>query len=265
MGPKADARCGVHGSPVCGRSDFLLQVYQGLLWGRSLDCRLVICDIVQKRNYGVDQFLIYLPGILLAYSIFLVGVASPGPNILAIIGTSMSVSRQSGVALAQGVALGSLTWGTFSALGLSALLAKYASALFFIKVAGGIYLIWLAYKAFKSAASVHDLETKKLGEVPRSPLGYAISGYTIQMTNPKAALAWIATISLGLQPGSPFWVAAAIVIGIFILSTVIHTLYAVAFSTPFMVAAYSRARRYIQATLGVFFAAAGLKLLTDQS
>ncbi|MFY0661338.1 MAG: LysE family translocator [Shimia sp.] len=213
----------------------------------------------------MDQLSIYLPGILLAYSIFLVGVASPGPNILAIIGTSMSVDRKSGVSLALGVAVGSLTWGVLAASGLSALLAKYASALMFIKVAGGVYLLWLAYKSFKSAASAYDLEVKKLGQKYRSPLRYALSGYTVQMTNPKAALAWIATISLGLQPGSPIWVSAAIVLGIFVLSTVIHTLYAIAFSTSFMVAAYSRARRYIQATLGVFFAVAGLKLLTDRS
>lgn len=213
----------------------------------------------------MDQFVIYLPGILLAYSIFLIGVASPGPNILAIIGTSMSVNRRSGVSLALGVAFGSLTWGTLTALGLSAILSTYASALLFIKVAGGTYLIWLAYKSFKSAASAHDLEAQKLGKEEQPLLRYAMSGYAIQMTNPKAALAWIATISLGLQPGAPLSVAAVIVGGIFLLSLVIHTLYAVAFSTPFMVAAYSRARRYIQTTLGVFFAVAGLKLLTDKS
>ncbi|SMP36372.1 LysE family translocator [Shimia sagamensis] len=213
----------------------------------------------------MDQLSIYLPGILLAYSIFIVGVASPGPNILAIIGTSMSVDRKSGISLALGVALGSLTWGILAASGLSAILSKYASALLFIKIAGGIYLLWLAYKSFKSAASAHDLDVKKLGQEDQSPLRYAISGYTIQMTNPKAALAWIATISLGLQPGSPLWVAAAIVLGIFILSTAVHTLYAIAFSTSFMVSAYSRARRYIQTTLGVFFSAAGLKLLTDRN
>ena len=213
----------------------------------------------------MDQIFVFLPGILLAYSVFLVGVASPGPNILAIIGTSMSTDRESGIALALGVAVGSLTWGTLTALGLSAILSTYASALLFIKVAGGIYLLWLAYKAFKSAASRHDLHAEQLGKECRTPFQYALSGYLIQMTNPKAALAWIATISLGLQPGAPLWVAAAIVGGIFVLSVAIHTLYAVAFSTPLMVSAYSRARRYIQATLGVFFAGAGMKLLTDRS
>ena len=84
------------------------------------------------------------------------------------------------------------------------------------------------------------------------------------MTNPKAALAWIAIISLGLTPGAPLWVAGAIVGGTFVLSVVIHFLYAVAFSTPMMVRVYGRARRIIQGALGTFFGLAGLRLLTDR-
>lgn len=222
-------------------------------------------DIFHKGRRVMDQFYNYLSGILLAYSVFLVGIASPGPNILAIIGTSMSVNRSSGVSLALGVAIGSLSWGTLTVLGLSAMLSTYASALFFIKVAGGIYLLWLAYKSFKSAASSQDLHARNLSGNQQSPLGFAARGFLIQMTNPKAALAWIATISLGLQAGAPPWVGAAIVLGIFVLSVLIHVLYAVAFSTPFMVTAYTGARRYIQATLGALFSFAGLKLLTERS
>ena len=85
------------------------------------------------------------------------------------------------------------------------------------------------------------------------------------MTNPKAALAWIAIISLGLQKGAPLWVGFAIVGGTAILSVIIHCIYAVAFSSPVMVRLYSKARRGIQVTLGAFFAFAGLKLLTSRS
>lgn len=81
------------------------------------------------------------------------------------------------------------------------------------------------------------------------------------MTNPKAALVWIAIISLGLAPDAPIWVAAAIVLGTFVLSVITHMLYALAFSTPVMVRLYGRARRSIQAVLGAFFAVAGLRLL----
>ncbi len=213
----------------------------------------------------MQDFAIYLPGILLAYCAFLLAIASPGPNILAVTGTSMAVGRQSGIALALGVATGSFTWALLTVFGLSAVLATYASALLLIKIFGGLYLLWLAYKSFKSAMSSHDIEARELAGGRRTPARYFKRGYVIQMTNPKAALAWIAIIALGLRDGAPLWVAAVIVVGTFAMSVVIHLTYALAFSTPMMVQAYGRARRVIQGVLGSFFAFAGLRLLTSRS
>jgi amino acid exporter len=86
----------------------------------------------------------------------------------------------------------------------------------------------------------------------------------VQMTNPKAALAWIAIISLGLHGDAPSWVGLVIALGTSILSVIIHCLYAVAFSTAVMVRLYARARRWIQGLLGLFFAVAGVKLLSSR-
>jgi len=209
----------------------------------------------------MSEVSIHLPGILLAYTAFIVAIASPGPNVLAIMGTSMSVNRQSGIALAIGVASGSFTWAMLTVLGLSAVLATYASALIAIKIFGGLYLLWLAYKAIRAAFRTQDITAKELSGGRMTAIGYLIRGYTIQMTNPKAALAWIAIISLGLTEGSPLWVGAVIVVGTFLLSILIHMLYAVAFSTPAMIKIYGKARKAIQLTLGAFFAIAGLRLL----
>lgn len=213
----------------------------------------------------MTEFSTYLPGILLAYGAFLVGIASPGPNVLAVMGTSISRGRAAGVSLALGVALGSFCWALLTAAGLSAFLATYAVALTAIKIVGGLYLLWLAWKAFRSAASAHDVEPRALGRRDLGPRGYALRGLAIQMTNPKAALAWVAIISLGLQEGAPYWVALVIVVGTFVMSIAIHCLYALAFSTPAMVRLYGRARRTIQTVLGLFFAAAGLKLLASRT
>ena len=139
-------------------------------------------------------------------------------------------------------------------------MATYASALVLIKMAGGLYLLWLAYKAFRSAAASHDLEASALDEPSRHLFRYARRGFAIQMTNPKAALAWIAIISLGLRENAPLWVALSIVIGTAIRHQFI-ALHGVAFSTPAMVRLYSRARKWIQAALGTFFALAGVRLL----
>ena len=65
----------------------------------------------------MTDFIQYLPGIGLSYAAFLLAIASPGPNVLALIGTSISVGRKAGMALAIGVAMGSLTWGLLWRLG----------------------------------------------------------------------------------------------------------------------------------------------------
>ena len=41
----------------------------------------------------MDQFSNYLPGTLFAYAAFLLSIMNPGQNILAIMGTSMSIGR----------------------------------------------------------------------------------------------------------------------------------------------------------------------------
>lgn len=205
----------------------------------------------------------HLSHIGLAYAAVAVGLLSPGPNILSVIGTSMSVSRKAGIALAFGISLGSFLWATLTAIGLTALLSAYASILTIIKIAGGLYLLWLAFKAFRSAASAAPPKGPELRA--GRPLRFFMRGLTIQMTNPKAALSWIAVMSLGLGASAPASVAIAIVAGTTVLSIVGHVLYAMAFSTDRVVALYMRARRGIEAALGIFFTFAGLKLLTSRT
>ncbi|BCH57761.1 threonine efflux protein [Agrobacterium vitis] len=205
----------------------------------------------------------HLPEIGLAFGAFALGMFSPGPNILSVIGTSMAVNRKAGIALALGISAGSLLWASMTAIGLTALISAYASVLTVIKIAGGLYLLWLAFKAFRSAASAKpnlDASVLAAGNL----YVFFLRGLAIQLTNPKAALTWIAIMSLGLADSAPTSTALIIVIGTTILSVVGHTVYAVAFSTKRVVALYDRARRWIDTALGVFFTVAGIKLLTSR-
>lgn len=206
----------------------------------------------------------HLPEIGLAFSAFALGMFSPGPNILSVIGTSMSVSRKAGMALALGISAGSFLWASMTAVGLTALIATYASLLTAIKICGGLYLLWLAFKAFRSAASP-DGGQDLAGVTGGSLTSYFLRGLTVQMTNPKAALTWIAIMSLGLAQSAPASTAVIIVVGTTVLSVVGHIAYALAFSTRRVVLAYQRARRWIDGALGVFFTIAGIKLLSSRT
>ncbi|WP_445658694.1 LysE family translocator [Achromobacter sp. NCFB-sbj8-Ac1-l] len=206
----------------------------------------------------------YLPGMLLAYSAFVLATVSPGPAVLATLGTAMSAGRRAGVMLGLGVAMGSCSLGVLTALGLSVVLASYAGALVAIKIAGGLYLLWLAVKSLRSAARRHVLPAMTDGARPGA-LAYFARGWAVQISNPKAILAWIAIISLGLKPGAPHWVAPAIVVACTLTGMAFYSLCAVVFSSPAMARGYARARRVIDGVLGVFFAAAAVRLLTSKT
>ncbi|NQW00451.1 MAG: LysE family translocator [Rhodospirillales bacterium] len=209
----------------------------------------------------MNQLYEYLPGLLLVYAAFGLGLLTPGPNILAVVGTSMAVDRRSGMALAVGVAVGTLLWALLTVIGLSAFLAAFASAFFMLKIAGGLYLLWLAYKIFRSASASSPLEFSTTpGNRPQA-LGYMLRGLLIQMSNPKAALAWFAILPLCINADAPLWVWAAVVAGTTSMSIVGHLSYAIAFSTPPAIAVFQKSRRLVLSGLGAFFTFAGLKLL----
>lgn len=212
----------------------------------------------------MNEFLQYLPSILLSMSAVVLALMSPGPNILAVIGTSMCLGRSHGASLAMGVALGSFLWASIAVLGLTALLTAYAGVLTAIKIVGGCYLIWLGYKSLKSALTPKELSTNSIsGEQLKRT--FFLRGLTVQMTNPKAALAMTAIVTIGIQGDAPIWVSAVLVAGISLLSLIGHLLYAFAFSTQPVVDIYLKTRRWVEAALGTFFCFAGIKLLTDRS
>ncbi|HEX2147032.1 MAG TPA: LysE family transporter, partial [Pseudorhizobium sp.] len=99
----------------------------------------------------MTEILSYLPAMWPAYIAYLVAVISPGPAIFAIIGTAISQGRRAGLIIALGIFGGSATWATAAALGMAALLRHYAFALEILKIAGGLYLLHLGWKAFRSA------------------------------------------------------------------------------------------------------------------
>jgi threonine efflux protein len=201
----------------------------------------------------------------LVFTAYVIAAASPGPSNMAIMSMAMRKGRTAALVLSAGVVTSSLFWGLLAATGISAVLASHAGALFVLKILGG-YLLYLAFKAARSAM-------KPDGASPSSPerdREFSLSsiyrrGLLLHLTNPKAALAWIALMTLGLEPGATWHTAAIIVAGCAILSVSIFSGYAVVFSTTPMIKAYGKARRWIEGTLVAFFGIAGVRLLLSRS
>lgn len=203
----------------------------------------------------------YLPYLSVAWAAYFIAVISPGPATLALIGTSMNHGRKAGIALAMGVLTGSFVWSSLTALGLAALLTAYAGMLTVLKILGGLYLLWLAYKAFRSAMKGNDAHLATIIGQNLSWRKLYLRGLGIHLTNPKAILAWISLLSLGLPPGAPPSVIGIYIAGCLTIGFLTFNGIALLFSMGPVLRGYRKARRYIEASMGAFFAFAGVKML----
>lgn len=208
------------------------------------------------------MFLEYSHHLLLVYMAYLVAVASPGPSTMAIMGTAMHHGRVPAMALALGVVTGIVFWAVLAATGISAVLIAYAGAVLAIKIAGGAYLLYLAWKSARSALRADGKQMKPIAGATRKDLYRR--GVLIHLTNPKAILGWIAIISLGLKPDAPPQALPAILVGCISIGLVVNIGYAMLFSTAAMGNAYRRSRRWIEGALAAVFGYAGLRLLLSK-
>lgn len=204
--------------------------------------------------------------IALVYGTYLLAIASPGPSNMAIMGAAMRDGRISALVLAAGVMTGSLFWATLAATGISAVLAAYAQALSLIKIIGGVYLLYLAFRAGRSALKpTSDFAGGDAGRATPRYRSLYRQGVLMHIGNPKAIMAWMAIMSLGLRQDAPSGNLPAIIGGCAFLGVIVFGGYAILFSTAPMIAFYTRVRRWIEGGLSALFAVAGGKLLASQS
>lgn len=192
------------------------------------------------------------------FAVFAVAAGSPGPATLGIMGTAMARGRAAGMAFAAGVQLGSFTWAMAAAIGLSAWLNTIAWGLTAMKIAGGLYLAWLAFKSLRSALSAKPVAAASSNA--RSLGGHFGRGALLHLTNPKAVLAWIAIVTLTQTSGGGMPVLVATLAICLVIGAIIFQGYALIFASPVMMAAYRRARRAIEGLLAAVFGYAGWRL-----
>lgn len=168
--------------------------------------------------------------LLIVYTTYVIAAGSPGPSNMAIMNTAMKHGRGSALALATGVVTMSTCWGFIAATGVSTLLASYANALVVLKVGGGLYLLWLAWRAARSAATLDKMTDDAPSRSPRAWTLYR-RGVLMHLGNPKSVLAWVAIMSLGLKPDAALGTVAAAYGGCVLLGVLIFLGYALLFST----------------------------------
>jgi len=191
-----------------------------------------------------------------------VATASPGPATLAIAGTSMNSGRRHGMAIALGILTGSFIWSLSAAFGMAALM--YANAWLFdlLRYFGAAYLLFLAYKSFKSVLSHKELVLENTASL--SVKHDYLRGLAIHLTNPKAILFFGALYSMGVPSTVGIDGLLSIIFLVGLQSACLFLGYAVLFSNQRIRQGYFKMKRGFDAVFALMFGAAGIKILLSK-
>src|SRR5215207_9363793 len=120
----------------------------------------------------------------LVFSPYIIAPGSPGPSTMRIIGVAMDQGRRAGLSLAAGVVTGSIFWGLMAATGVSAILMRYPQALIALKIFGGFYLLFLAFKTGREAFTSDWMARASAVDVAVSRTALYRRGLLMHLSNP---------------------------------------------------------------------------------
>jgi threonine/homoserine/homoserine lactone efflux protein len=124
-------------------------------------------------------------------------LAIPGPTVLLVVTRALNHGPGVRRATVAGVVLGDLVAMTAALLGAGALLLASAELFTALRVAGGLYLVWLGVRMWRSRGSgweVHDAAD------PR-PAGVFSQSFAVTATNPKSIAFFVAFVPQFIDPG----------------------------------------------------------------
>jgi threonine/homoserine/homoserine lactone efflux protein len=148
---------------------------------------------------------------LLAFALIALGmVLTPGPNMVYLISRSISQGRGAGLISLGGVALGFVFYMLCAAFGITAIVLAVPYAYDALRLAGALYLLWLAWQAIRpggrSPFQVRDL--------PRdSPSKLFAMGFLTNLLNPKIAAMYLSLLPQFIDPNNGSVLTQSLVLG----------------------------------------------------
>ncbi len=203
----------------------------------------------------------FLWPILTIAGIHLAAVISPGPNFFISAKHGLSYPRPAGLSTTAGVATGTLIHIGLGFLGLSALLAQSLWLYTSLKYVGAVYLIYLGVKALLAKHAPPQWEGAAAGPVESmSPeRAYRIGLFTC-LTNPKAALYWLAIFTTVISATTPLAIKVTLAVLLPLISWLWYSLVALSFSLQPFKHWYGRFYSWVETIFGVVLIGLGVKI-----
>jgi threonine/homoserine/homoserine lactone efflux protein len=135
---------------------------------------------------------------LITFALVALGlVLTPGPNMIYLISRSICQGRLAGLTSLAGVALGFVFYMLCAAFGLTALVFAVPYAYDALRIAGAVYLLWLAWEAVRP----NSRSPFQVRQLPAdSPRKLFAMGFVTNLLNPKIAMLYLSLLPQFIDP-----------------------------------------------------------------
>lgn len=168
---------------------------------------------------------------LLAFALVSLGMAlTPGPNMIYLISRSISQGRTAGLVSLGGVALGFIFYMVCAAFGLTALMMAVPYAYDALRIAGVLYLLWMAWQSVRPGGR----SPFQLKELPRhSPRKLFLMGFLTNLLNPKIAIVYLSLLPQFINPAHGSVLGQSLLLGMtqIVISVSINAMVAISAGT----------------------------------
>ncbi|MFC3850642.1 LysE family translocator [Corynebacterium hansenii] len=197
--------------------------------------------------------------------IHVVGMTSPGPDVLLILRMATR-SRKHALAAVAGIVTGLTAWVTLTVVGVAAVLSSHPALMGAIQLLGGGYLAYMGARMLAGAVrGIRELRAGGAPAVGAGALGTVGGAYRqgllTNLSNPKVVLFFAAVLSQFMPVGAPWWVQAVYVAALLATSVLWFGFIAVTVSTEPVVRRLVSAGPWIDLVAGVVFGALGVSFL----
>jgi threonine/homoserine/homoserine lactone efflux protein len=144
---------------------------------------------------------------------------SPGPDMALVARRAVTDGWRRASVTSAGIVTGLLVHATASAVGISAILVRSATAFTVLKVVGAAYLVVLGVLTLRAAGKAAERPVE--ARPPRSGRTSFAQGFLNNVLNPKPALFYLAFVPQFVEPGDPVVTLIGLLVAIHIAISIV--------------------------------------------
>lgn len=190
---------------------------------------------------------------------------SPGPDTFLVIRNTLGGGVRGGIATVLGIVCGGSVHALLAALGLTLILVQSAQALFWVKLVGAAYLVYLGVQSLRQGlkrdAGAEPLKAARVSSRRRA----FVEGFITNALNPKVAVFYLAFLPQFISPGDPVALKSVMLASIhYAMGLVWLSAVALAVARAARVLTRPAVRRGLDLVTGSIFTGLGVKLALEQ-